>query len=117
MNLNMLSIDDLPRQNASQVKNKWGEVVRLVQETGTVAVTNHSTVEMVLVDVQTYTEMQQTLQAFQSREQAALDSLTERFKNRLASLQEPAAHEKLAALMQSRGKLSDTDRPTAGSSF
>ncbi|MBW8891197.1 MAG: type II toxin-antitoxin system prevent-host-death family antitoxin, partial [Burkholderiales bacterium] len=43
------NLDELPRQNASQVKNRWGDVVRQVQKTGSLAVTNHSTVEMVLL--------------------------------------------------------------------
>ena len=48
------SLNELPRQNASHVKNRWGDVVRQVQESGSVAVTNHSTVEMVLLTAATY---------------------------------------------------------------
>ena len=48
----LISIENLPRQNASQVKNKWGEVVRQVRQNGSVAITHHSSVEMVLLDVQ-----------------------------------------------------------------
>ncbi|WP_431112925.1 type II toxin-antitoxin system prevent-host-death family antitoxin [Variovorax paradoxus] len=50
-------LDDLSRQNASQVKNRWGEVVRQVQQSGSAAVTNHSTVEMVLLTAATYNQL------------------------------------------------------------
>ena len=49
----LLSLDELPRQNASSVKNKWGEVVRQVQQLGSLAITNHATVEMVLLNAAT----------------------------------------------------------------
>ena len=43
-------IDELPRRNATQVKNQWRDLVREVRASGSVAVTNHDTVEMVVVD-------------------------------------------------------------------
>jgi len=46
-------LDQLPRQNASQVKNRWGEVVRQVRQSGSVAITHHANVEMVLLDAAT----------------------------------------------------------------
>ena len=82
----LISIDDLPRQNASQVKNKWGEVVRQVRQSGSVAITNHSSVEMVLLDAATYQQLTESLAALQAREQSVLDELAERFDARLPSL-------------------------------
>ena len=46
-------LEELPRQTASDVKNKWREVVREVRESGSVAITNHSAVEVVLVNAKT----------------------------------------------------------------
>ncbi len=106
---------DLPRQNASQVKNKWADVVRLVHQSGSVAVTNHSTVEMVLLDAETYQQLTAQVQAYKAREQSALDELTQRFNAHLDSLQQPEAAQGLRSLLAAKGKL--TKRPKAGSSF
>jgi len=108
-------IDELPRQSASQVKNKWGELVRLVQQLGSVAVTNHSAVEMVLLRAATYRQLTQEISALNAREQVVLDELTHRFDSHLAALQRPDAAQKLNAVFAARGKLKQ--RPKAGASF
>jgi len=108
-------LDELPRQNASQVKNKWGEVVRLVQELGSVAVTNHSAVEMVLLRAATYRQLVQEISALNAREQVVLVELANRFNSHLAALQRPDAAQKVQALFAAKGKLSQ--RPKAGTSF
>ena len=111
----LLSLEELPRQNASQVKNKWGEVVRQVRQSGSVAITNHATVEMVLLDAETYRRLSKDIQIFKAREQLVLDELTERFNQRLAVLQQPQAAQKVQALFEAKGKL--THRPKAGASY
>jgi prevent-host-death family protein len=108
-------IDELPRQSATQVKNQWGEVVRQVRQQGSVAVTNHSAVDMVLIDAEIYRELSKGMSVLRSREQSVLDELASRFDTRLAVLQQPDAGKKLEALFASRGKL--TRRPKAGASF
>jgi len=113
MSTPLIDIDDLPRQNASQVKNKWGEVARQVRQNGSVAITNHSVVEMVLLDAATYQRLTESLAALQAREQSMLDDLAERFDARLASLQQPDAAARVGALFESRGKLGGK-RPKAG---
>lgn len=109
------SIEELPRQNASQVKNKWADMVRLVRQSGSVAITNHSEVEMVLLDANTYQQLTDEIQALKAREQTALDELTSRFKARLAVLQQPDASQKMRALFDAKGKLAK--RPKAGVSY
>lgn len=111
----LIALDDLPRQNASQVKNRWGEVVRLVRQSGSVAVTNHSAVEMVLVDASTYRQLTEDIQALKDRERTVLDELAQRFDARLAVLQQPDAARNVTALFDTRGKLGR--RPKAGASF
>ena len=89
------SIEELPRQNASQVKNKWGEVVRQVRQNGSVAITNHSAVEMVLLDAATYQQLTDSLQALQARVAGAymLDSDVRDFQAEYAEGKGvPAAH-------------------------
>lgn len=109
------ALEELPRQNASRVKNKWGDVVRQVQAEGSVAVTNHSKVEMVLVEAATYERMVKEAQARQSHEQNVLQALDQRFDERLAALQQPAAAAQLGGLLAAGGKL--RARPKAGATF
>jgi prevent-host-death family protein len=108
-------LEDLPRQTASDVKNKWREVLREVREAGTVAITNHSSVEVVLMNAQAYRELAAGAAALKDREAAVLDQLSAQFDKRLASLQSPDAGDKAAAVFQRKGRLSR--RPKAGSSF
>ncbi len=108
-------LDTLPRRNASQVKNKWGDLVRLVQASGSVAVTNHSSVEMVVLDASTYRQLTQDILALKTREQTVLSDLAERFDARLAVLQQPDASRKVTSVFKARGKL--IQRPKAGASF
>lgn len=107
--------EDLPTRSASQVKNRWGEVVRQVRETGSVAVTNHSTVEMVLIDTATYRRLAEDAQAVHARERAALEALDRAFEDRLDVLQHPDAAQRVEDVMASRGR--SVKRPRAGASF
>lgn len=108
-------LEDLPRQTASDVKNKWREVVREVRESGSVAITNHSSVEMVLVNAEAYRQLAASAAALQEREAAVLDQLSAQFDQRLASLQAPDAADKAAAVFRRKGRLST--RPKAGPAF
>ncbi|MGC3986997.1 MAG: type II toxin-antitoxin system prevent-host-death family antitoxin [Pseudorhodoferax sp.] len=109
------ALEQLPRQNASRVKNKWGDVVRQVQSEGSVAVTNHSKVEMVLVDAAVYERMVKEMQARQGHEQHVLQALDQRFDERLAALQQPGAAAQVGSLFAAGGKL--RTRPKAGTSY
>lgn len=108
-------LEDLPRQTASDVKNKWREVMREVRESGSIAITNHSSVEVVLVDAQAYRQLAASAAALREREASVLDELSAQFDRRLASLQAPGAGRKAAAVFRRKGKLST--RPKAGTSF
>lgn len=109
------TLDQLPRQTASNVKNKWRDVVRQVREAGSVAVTTHSSVDMVLVDAATYEQLAAGAAALKAREHAVLDQLAADFDQRLAGLQRSDARKKVAAVFGSTGKLAK--RPKAGSAF
>lgn len=109
------TLDQLPRQTASQVKNKWRDVVREVRQAGSVAITNHSEVEMVLVDAGTYEQLAASAAALHEREQSVLARLASDFDQRLAVLQQPDAADKVAAVFGSKGRL--TRRPKAGATF
>lgn len=110
-------LDELPQQNATQVKNKWGDVVRQVQQEGSVAITNHATVEMVLVTANTYRQMTAFLEDLKERERKLkLDELERRFDERLAVLQQPDARDRLDAMFEARGKFK-RQRPIAGETY
>ncbi|HEY3699944.1 MAG TPA: hypothetical protein VGK97_11465 [Spongiibacteraceae bacterium] len=112
---NLPLIEDLPRQASSQVKNKWSELTRLVRQRGSVAITNHSEVEMVVLDVGAYEKLTIEIQALKAREQTVLDELAGRFEERLAVLQAPDSRRKVAKLLQKKGALAR--RPKAGETF
>jgi prevent-host-death family protein len=115
MTAELPALDALPRQTASDVKNRWREVVREVRQSGSVAITNHSTVEVVLVDADAYRKLAASAAALKEREAQVLDELAAQFKERLASLQAPGAGRKAAAVFQRKGKL--TAKPKAGTTF
>lgn len=108
-------LEDLPRQTASDVKNKWREVVREVREAGSLAITNHSSVEVVLMNAEAYRQLAASAAALKEREASVLDELSAQFNKRLASLQAPDAADKAAAVFKRRGRLSA--RPKAGTTF
>jgi prevent-host-death family protein len=109
------TLDQLPRHTASRVKNKWRDVVREVHEAGSVAITNHSAVEMVLVDAATYEQLVAGAAAFKAREKSVLDQLVTQFDQRLAVLQLPDASARAEAVFGRKGKLKK--RPKAGAAY
>ena len=110
-------LDELPQQNATQVKNKWGDVVRQVQQEGSVAITNHATVEMVMIAANTYRQMTAFMVEITERERKVkLDELERRFDERLAALQQPDARNRLDAMFASKGKFKK-QRPIAGETY
>ena len=115
MTARLLPLDALPSQKSTQVKNRWGDVVRQVHDQGVVAITNHSTVELVVLSAGAYQSLLDTLAELRSHEQAEIDALAEQFKARLAVLQQPQAHDRLARVLASKGKAKKA--PTAGSDF
>ena len=115
MTTELLDLASLPRQSATQVKNKWADVVRQVREMGSVAITNHSAVDMVLVDAATYRRLTADMLALKAREKSVLDDLEGRFTARLAMLQERDAQHKVAGLFKARGRAAL--RPKAGATF
>ena len=107
-------IEELRRRNATEVKNKWGELVREVRANGSVAVTHHDKVEMVVVEAGRYREMAALVDGIDGRRQAALAELTAEFDRHLAALQAPDARQRVDATMAARGRV--TPRPKAGTS-
>ena len=108
-------IEELPHRNATQVKNRWSDLVREVRARGSVAVTNHDTVEMVVVEAGRYLEMAALVEAMEGRRRTALAELAAEFDEHLAALKTPGARARVDAAMASRGRVAP--RPKAGPSF
>lgn len=115
MTVRPVALDALPTQKSTQVKNKWGDVVRQVHDQGSLAITNHSNVELVMLSAGVYQSLLDTIETLQARERAELDALSEQFKTRLQTLQQPQAHDRLARVLASKGKAKKA--PIAGKTF
>ncbi len=108
-------IEELPRRNATQVKNKWGDLVREVRAFGSVAVTSHEKVEMVVIDAGHYQEIIALAEGVAKRDRAALSELAAEFDQRLAALKARGVRKNLDAAVASKGRV--RPRPKAGLSF
>ena len=108
-------IDELPRKKATEVKNRWGDLLRQVREQGTVAITAHDKVELVVVEARRYAEAAALLGSVEARREKELAELTADFDRHLARLKEPGVRERVDAALEARGRA--TPRPKAGSSY
>ncbi len=110
-----LHIEELPRKNATEVKNRWGDLVREVRASGGVAVTNHDQVEMVVIQAKYYREMTALIEEAKARHQATLAELSAEFDRHLATLKALDARKRVDVVMASRGR--GMPRPKAGRSY
>jgi prevent-host-death family protein len=111
----LLPIEELPRRNATEVKNKWGDLVREVRQRGSVAVANHGKVEMVVVEVAKYRELAALAAEAEGRREASLAELAAEFDRHLAGLETPGTRERVDAALATKGRV--TPRPKAGSAY
>jgi prevent-host-death family protein len=108
-------IENLRQRSATQVKNKWSDLVREVRAAGSVAITHHDKVEMVVVDAATYHKIVALAEEAKARHQAALAELSAEFDRRLAALKGAETRSRVEAVMSARGRTKV--RPKAGASF
>lgn len=114
--MKLAAIEDLPLTPASEVKKQgWRGVMRAVDRQGSLVVTHHSEPEAVILSVQAYRDIRQALEAGAAGAESALDSLRQRFDERLASLDAADAGDRLRALAREPAKLHG--RVKAGSGF
>lgn len=110
----LLDLESLPHENATQVKNKWGDVRRLVRESGAVVITDRSNAELVLVDVHRFQQLTERLRAIEEKDHRILDELNRQFDKRLQVLQTPDFGERIEQVLAARGK---QKRPAKVGSF
>ncbi len=99
------SLQKLPQRSATQVKNKWAEVVREVRKLGSVAVTQHSQVEMVVMDAETYQKISALAEEARADSEAKLAELTADFDRRLASFKTEGIRDRVEDVMSARGRI------------
>ena len=101
------SLARLPVAAASAVKKDgWRGIVRtLAAGEGRLLVTNHNEPEAVILSIAEYTGLVDALQAAQQAAPDPVNELRQRFDQRLASLKEDAAADRLRDIMRNPGKL------------
>jgi prevent-host-death family protein len=95
-----IDIAALPHRDATEVKNKWGSVVRQVKALGRVAITNRKEPELVVMSAEEYGRLMTRLEEAMAYRERALQSLSARFDESLAQLQDPDAHKRLDTLFE-----------------
>jgi hypothetical protein len=115
MGVTLPQIEELPRRNATHVKNRWGALVREVRALGSVAVTSHDKIEIVVLASATYREMAKLVRGAAERRRAALGELADAFDRHLAALKAPDAKKRVASAMAAKGRAKR--RSKAGVSF
>lgn len=104
--LKLDTIGSLPKTPASDVKRLgWRGVMRDVQKSGGVVVTNHDTPEAVILSASEYEAIVRALEEAKGRDQVTLEALRKRFDERLKALKEPGAGAKLLAAARTPVKL------------
>lgn len=110
LSLKLDVIGSLSKTPASDVKKLgWRGVMREVQESGRVVVTNHDVPEAVILSASEYEAIIRALEEAQGRDRATLNVLRKRFDERLQALQAPGAGTRLRAAARTpvrlRGKV------------
>jgi len=113
----VIDIAALPQREATEVKNKWGSVVRQVKAQGLVAITNRKEPQplLVVLSAEEYGRLMAQIDEAAAYREKVLASLTARFDESLAKLQAPDARERIEALFAAKGR---TETPViAGETF
>ncbi len=97
---------DLPELPASDVKHRgWKGVMSEVRAQGVVVITNHSAPEAVVLATAEYLRLCDAARSGEQQTEAQLDVLRQRFDERLASLEAPAAAHRLRRAMDAPVRL------------
>jgi hypothetical protein len=99
----LLHVESLPHQNATQIKNKWGDVRRLVRQSGGVVITDRAHAEMVLVDAGQFAELTKRVRAIEEKNAHVLADLSRQFDERLRVLKAPGFGEKIGQVLNVKG--------------
>lgn len=105
-NLKLDAIADLAQTPASDVKKiGWRGIMKAVARCGKLVVTRHNEPDAVILSTAEYEAIARALQAVAAQDDAALDTLRQRFDARLAALHADEAGDRLRALLRQPAKL------------
>lgn len=99
------SLKTLPQRSATQVKNRWADVVREVRKLGSVAITQHNQVEMVVMSAESYQKISAHAEEVRARGEAGLAALSDDFDRRLASFKTDGIRDRVESVMSARGRI------------
>ena len=103
---NFLSVQDLPRKPASEVRTAgWPETVRVAQEAGALLVTNHDRPEAVIMAVREYERLLDVFRQSEDQIEMTLDELRREYDKRLSVLRSHSAAERLRASIRKPAKV------------
>lgn len=94
----------LEKAPSTDVRRKWTELQARVRTSKRVAITTHEVVEAVLL---TPDEYESLVARARASDETQLGHYAERFKQRLACLQEPDARGRIERVLAKRGKLAE----------
>jgi PHD/YefM family antitoxin component YafN of YafNO toxin-antitoxin module len=96
----------LPRTRVSDVKKLgWRQVMKAVRAEGMLVVTNHDEPEAIILSTEEYAVIAKLVQRVERRDEEALETLRQRFDDRLAALRSKEAGDRLRAVMRGGAKL------------
>ena len=99
------SLNTLPQRSATQVKNRWADVVRDVRKLGSVAITQHNQVEMVVMNAEIYQKIVAHTEEARVRGEAGLTTLSDDFDRRLESFKTDGIRDRVESVMSARGRI------------
>ena len=102
----LIDIEALPRRDSTDVKNKWGSVVRHVRSVGRIAITNRKEIDLVVMSAQEYNDVMQKVKMADEAMSGIISKLSKEFDERLSVLQKEDAAQKIEDFF-------DADRPSS----
>jgi PHD/YefM family antitoxin component YafN of YafNO toxin-antitoxin module len=100
------SLAELQSVPATDIKTRgWRGVMRLLDERGTLVVTNHDAPQAVIVAIREYEKLLESARQADARQASELDALRQDFDSRLAALRRKGSGDRLRAVMRRPAKL------------
>lgn len=90
---------------ATSIKGSWRDVVKSVQKSGRLVVTNHKEPEVIILSLEVYAKLTRDAGEGEIARKTALDALSQRFDERLASFEDSNAGSHLRSMMTKPAKL------------
>lgn len=97
----MKNIDKLQHHSSSFVRSNWSQLSKSVAQQGSIAITHHTNVEMVLVRAADYEAMVNALEEVKAQKLSPIDELARKFKQELAQQLSANTQEKMQQLFSS----------------